>query len=172
MNIIEQVVEDADPAIVEQIAKLLLEVEQLLDAGSVADQQIAAINRLGGGRQYQEAELFEFYGWTSATELAQVIAGKVVSVTKPLNREEIDLAVSYLTNAAEPQTSKISIFFDDNFEAINLTVLVFYPPSELTDEELADEIELRLKILNEEGVAAVQAHVEAFGIFTPPAAAP
>ena len=169
MNIIEQVVEDADPATVEQIAALLLEVEELLDARQSADKQIAEINRLGGGRQYVEADLFEFYGWTSATELAQVIAGRVISGTQSLTRDEINLAVHYLTEGAEPQTSKIVGFFDDNFDAASLSALVFWPPVDLTKEELADEVELRLKMLNEEGVAAVQTHVEAFGIFTPPA---
>jgi len=172
MNIIERIVEDADSATVEQIAALLLEVEELLDARKPADKPIAEINRLGGGRQYAEADLFEFSGWTSATELAQVIAGRVISGTQSLTRDEINLAVHYLTEGAEPQTSKIVGFFDDNFDAVSLSDLMFWPPVDLTEEQLADEIELRLNMLNEEGVAAVQTHVDAFGIFTPPAAAP
>lgn len=149
--------------LIDRLEALIAEVERRLDDDGNCDALVAEINALSGC-DYSEGDFFELYSWTSPRELAERAALGPAPKIADITRAQIHESIAIVTSAEEPQATFHLELLEASLPYAEASGLLFHPHTELSDEEIVDEMLLRQHLFESGGQAAVQTHLRALAL--------
>jgi hypothetical protein len=144
--------------LVNRLEALIAEVERRLEDGGDCDTLVAEINALSGC-DYAEGDFFELHSWTSPREIAERAALGPAPGIPGITRAQILDSIAIVTSAEEPQATFHLELLEASLPHSEASGLLFHPHTELTDDQIVDEMLLRQHLFEAGGIAAVQVHL-------------